>query len=82
MSQRLLAVGNTVFDLTARDLNLRSPALRDERVTARPTGRSKFRKQQIIAPLRKIDHKQSKKVSFIYERIVFAQVAFFSYSIR
>ena len=39
MSQRWRAVGNTVFDLTSQRFEPRTSRFRDERVTARPTGR-------------------------------------------
>ena len=40
MSQRWRAVGNTVFDLTGPRFEAQTSRSRDERVTARPTGRS------------------------------------------
>ena len=40
MSQRWRAVDNTVFDLTCPRFELQTSRSRDERVTARPTGRS------------------------------------------
>ena len=39
MSQRWLAVGNTVSDLTSLRFESQTSRSRDERVTARPTGR-------------------------------------------
>ena len=39
MSQRWRAVGNTVFDLTGLRFEPQTSRSRDERVTARPTGR-------------------------------------------
>ena len=41
MSQRWRAVGNTVFDLTGPRFEPQTSRSRDERVTARPTGRSR-----------------------------------------
>ena len=44
MSQRWRAVGNTVSDLTGLRFEPQTSRSRDERVTARPTGRSKKKK--------------------------------------
>ena len=41
MSQRWRAVGNTVFDLTGPRFEPQTSRSRDERVTVRPTGRSR-----------------------------------------